>query len=134
MCIVNIRHVIVYILDSLPSPTENKRRAELITRVVKFLDDLFKYLDEPQVKKFSMLLFERLKWLPIQQGGNCDMHTAKYFNLEQFIEDELIMLKFSSVAGRIGLVLDLIMFEGNNVNEKIIENAKKKYLSTKRKK
>ncbi|KAI8555921.1 hypothetical protein RHMOL_Rhmol05G0213500 [Rhododendron molle] len=131
MCVVNIRHGIVYILDSLPSPTENKRRAELVKCVVKYLDDLFQYLDEPQVKKFSMLPFERLKWLPIQEVGDCGVHTAKYFNLEQFIEDELIMLKFSSAEGRIGLVLDLIIFEGNNVKEKIMEKAKKKYPSPK---
>ncbi|KAF7152883.1 hypothetical protein RHSIM_Rhsim01G0207900 [Rhododendron simsii] len=131
MCVVNIRHGIVYILDSLPSPTENKRRAELVTRVVKYLDDLFQYLDVPQVKKFSMFPFERLKWVPIQEAADCGVHTAKYFNLEQFIQDELIMLKFSSAEGRIGLVLDLIMFEGNNVKEKIMEKAKKKYPSPK---
>ncbi|KAI8555925.1 hypothetical protein RHMOL_Rhmol05G0213500 [Rhododendron molle] len=40
-------------------------------------------------------------------------------------------LKFSSAEGRIGLVLDLIIFEGNNVKEKIMEKAKKKYPSPK---
>ncbi|KAI8572423.1 hypothetical protein RHMOL_Rhmol01G0197100 [Rhododendron molle] len=40
-------------------------------------------------------------------------------------------LKFSSAEGRIGLVLDLIMFEGKNVKEKIMEKAKKKYPSPK---
>ncbi|KAI8527779.1 hypothetical protein RHMOL_Rhmol12G0101200 [Rhododendron molle] len=74
-----------------------------------------------------MLPFERLKWLPIQEASNCGVHIAKYFNLEQFIEDELIMLKYSSAESRIGLVLDLIMFEGNNVKEKIVKKAKKKY-------
>ncbi|KAI8537964.1 hypothetical protein RHMOL_Rhmol09G0064100 [Rhododendron molle] len=34
-------------------------------------------------------------------------------------------LKFSSAEGKIDLVLDLIMFEGNNVKEKITEKAKK---------
>ncbi|KAF7144665.1 hypothetical protein RHSIM_Rhsim04G0142500 [Rhododendron simsii] len=83
------------------------------------------------VKLIRVVDFERLKWLPIQEAGDCGVHTAKYFNLEQFIGDELIMLKFSSVEGRIGLVLDLIMFEGNNVKEKIMEKAKKKYPSPK---
>ncbi|KAF7124971.1 hypothetical protein RHSIM_Rhsim12G0113200 [Rhododendron simsii] len=40
-------------------------------------------------------------------------------------------LKFNSAEGRIGLVLDLIMFEGNSVKEKIMEKAKKKYPSPK---
>ncbi|KAF7147806.1 hypothetical protein RHSIM_Rhsim03G0056000 [Rhododendron simsii] len=103
MCVVNFKHANVYVLDSLPSLSKPKVQNEKVLRVLEYLDDVIQHLgNNGCVMKAHKLPIKRLKWLPVQEPGSddCGVHTAKYFDLEQFNEEEAAKLRF--VLKRVG--------------------------------
>ncbi|XP_058195390.1 uncharacterized protein LOC131311821 [Rhododendron vialii] len=135
MCVVNFKHAIVYVLDSLPSLSKLKVQNEKVLRVLQYLDDLIQHLgNNGCVKKAHKLPIKRLKWLPIQEPGSddCGVYTAKYFDLKQFNEEEAAKLKFTSEEGRNNLILDLILCGENIIRNEVIRKAQQKYRNTRR--
>ncbi|KAH7866779.1 hypothetical protein Vadar_024833 [Vaccinium darrowii] len=130
MCVVNFTHGMVYILDSLPCPSKKKERNEQVMCIVKFLDEVLDILDnDAKCQKVEKLPFHRLTWLPVQQSssGDCGLHTAKFYNLENFTEAESAMLRFNSEEGRYRLALELIIFKDNKTRTALIKKAQQKY-------
>ncbi|KAH7847493.1 hypothetical protein Vadar_026773 [Vaccinium darrowii] len=130
MCVVNFTHGMVYILDSLPCPSKKKERNEQVMCMVKFLDEVLDILDNDEKRqKVQKLPFHRPTWLPVQQSGSgdCGLHTAKFYNLENFTEEESSMLRFNSEDGRYRLALELIVFKDNKIRIAFIKKAQEKY-------
>ncbi|KAF7113094.1 hypothetical protein RHSIM_RhsimUnG0161200 [Rhododendron simsii] len=99
MCVVNFKHANVYVLDSLPSLSKPKVQNEKVLRVLEYLDDVIQHLgNNGCVMKDHKLPIKRLKWLPVQEPGSddCGVHTAKYFDLEQFNEEEAAKFSISA--------------------------------------
>ncbi|KAF7139894.1 hypothetical protein RHSIM_Rhsim06G0101300 [Rhododendron simsii] len=67
-------------------------------------------------------------------GGSddCGVHTAKYFDLEQFNEEEAAKLRFSSEEGRNSLILDLILCGENIIRNEVIRKAQENYRNSRR--
>ncbi|KAI8542027.1 hypothetical protein RHMOL_Rhmol08G0107400 [Rhododendron molle] len=78
--------------------------------------------------------FSILKWLPVQEPGSDDygVHTANYFDLEQFNEKEAAKLRFTSEEGRNNMILDLILCGENVIRNEVIRKAQEKYRNTRR--
>ncbi|KAH7838446.1 hypothetical protein Vadar_026474 [Vaccinium darrowii] len=130
MCVVNFTHGMVYILDSLSCPSKKKERNEQVMCMVKFLDEVLDILDNDEKRqKVQKLPFHRPTWLPVQQSGSgdCGLHTAKFYNLENFTEEESFMLRFNSEDGRYRLALELIVFKDNKTRTALIKKAQEKY-------
>ncbi|KAF7126276.1 hypothetical protein RHSIM_Rhsim11G0070800 [Rhododendron simsii] len=73
------------------SLSKPKVQDEKVLRVLEYLDDVIQYLgNNGCVMKAYKLPIKRLKWLPVQEPGSddCGVHTAKYFDLEQFNGEE----------------------------------------------
>ncbi|XP_058184527.1 uncharacterized protein LOC131322026 isoform X5 [Rhododendron vialii] len=135
MCVVNFKHANVYVLDSLPSLSKPKVQNEKVLRVLEYLDDVIQHLgNNGCVMKAHKLPIKRLKWLPVQEPGSddCGVHTAKYFDLEQFNEEEAVKLRFNSEEGRNNLILDLILCGENVIRNEVIRKAQEKYRNTRR--
>ncbi|KAI8554774.1 hypothetical protein RHMOL_Rhmol05G0122700 [Rhododendron molle] len=72
--------------------------------------------------KVHKLPIKRLKWLPVQELGSddCGVHTTKYFDLDQFNEEEAAKLKFTFEEGRNNFILDLILSGENIIRNEVI--------------
>ncbi|KAF7133572.1 hypothetical protein RHSIM_Rhsim09G0070200 [Rhododendron simsii] len=70
----------------------------------------------------------------VQEPGSddCDVHIAKYFDLEQFNEEEAAKLRFNSEEGRNSLILDLILCGENVIRNEVIRKVQEKYRNTRR--
>ncbi|KAI8571217.1 hypothetical protein RHMOL_Rhmol01G0101700 [Rhododendron molle] len=135
MCVVNFKHANVYVLDSLPSLSKPKVQNEKVLRVLEYLVDVIQHLgNNGSVMKAHKLPIKRPKWLPVQEPGSddCGVHTAKYFDLEQFNEEEAANLRFTSEEGRNKLILDLILCGENEIRNDVIRKAQEKYRNTRR--
>ncbi|KAI8572546.1 hypothetical protein RHMOL_Rhmol01G0208000 [Rhododendron molle] len=100
-----------------------------------FYQEQCKLKDDVSLKSMSMEEISE-KWKALGDHARQKYKKKSIKSSEKYKEDKIKLdlpkvLKFSSAEGRIGLVLDLIMFEGNNVKDKIMEKAKKKYPSPK---
>ncbi|KAI8535836.1 hypothetical protein RHMOL_Rhmol10G0205600 [Rhododendron molle] len=129
MCVVNFKDANVYVLDSLPSLSKPKVQNEKVMRVLSYLDDVIQHLgNNGRVMKAHKLPIKRLKWLPVQEPGSddCGVHTAKYFDLEQFNEEEAAKLRFTFEEGRNNLILDLILCGENEIRNEVIRKAQEK--------
>ncbi|KAF7112973.1 hypothetical protein RHSIM_RhsimUnG0173500 [Rhododendron simsii] len=108
---------------------------EKILHVLEYLDDVIQHLgNNGCVMKAHKLPIKRLKWLPIQEPGSddCGVHTAKYFDLEQFNEEEAAKLRFNSEEARNSLILDLILCGENVIRNEVIRKVQEKYRNTRR--
>ncbi|KAI8572743.1 hypothetical protein RHMOL_Rhmol01G0223600 [Rhododendron molle] len=135
MCVVNFKDANVYVLDSLRSLIKPKVQNEKVLRVLEYWDDVIQHLgNNGRVMKAHKLPIKRLKWLPVQELGSddCGVHTAKYFDLEQFNEEEAAKLRFTSKEGRNNLILDLILCGENEIRNEVIRKAQEKYRNTRR--
>ncbi|KAI8563384.1 hypothetical protein RHMOL_Rhmol03G0107600 [Rhododendron molle] len=134
-CVVNFKDANVYVLDSLPSLSKRKVQNEKVLRVLEYLDDVIQHLgNNGCVIKAHKLPIKRLKWLPVQESGSddCGVHTAKYYDLEQFNEEEAAKLRFISEEGRNNLILDLILCGENEIRNEVIRKAQERYRNTRR--
>ncbi|KAF7153850.1 hypothetical protein RHSIM_Rhsim01G0048300 [Rhododendron simsii] len=122
-------------------PQEESKETFTTRSQLKTACDIIRKLEPQQMESVKAMGFgahklpiKRLKWLPVQEPGSddCGVHTAKYFDLEQFNEEEAAKLRFSSEEDRNSLILDLILCGENVIRNKVIRKAQEKYCNTRR--